>query len=102
MENKNDADNNDTPEDTAAYFRENPVAPVRILISTATHLVPGDDFIARTDFIANLVSQYHWNHDFEWGRDRFDTYNADFGYDNRRCIGLSMVGKDTVRELRNI
>lgn len=79
---------NSAPEDAAAHFRENPTAPVRILVSTATHLVPGNGFFERTDFIGNLISQHHWNHDFEWNHDRFETYNADFGYDNRTCYFL--------------
>jgi hypothetical protein len=89
MDNKNNADNkNSAPEGAAAYFRENPTVPVRILVSTATHLVPGDGFFARTAFIGNLISQHLWNHDFEWGRDRFEAYNAKFGYDNHSCYFL--------------
>ncbi|KAK3935336.1 hypothetical protein QBC46DRAFT_218836, partial [Diplogelasinospora grovesii] len=59
--------------------------PVRILVSTATHLVPGDGYFERTAFIANLISRHHWNRGMEWRRDRFQAYNADFGYDNRVC-----------------
>jgi hypothetical protein len=102
MENKSNADHkNSAPNGAAAYYRENPTAPVRILVSTATHLVPGDGFFARTDFMANLISQHHWNYDFEWKCDRFESYNADFGYDNRACYflfdhGQSPVGNDDV------
>ncbi|KAI1503842.1 hypothetical protein F5X99DRAFT_406522 [Biscogniauxia marginata] len=90
MEHESKADDENS---AAAHFRRNPTAPVRILVSTATHLVPGDGFVARTDFIANLISQYHWNHAFKWGHDRFESYNADFGYDNRTCYFLIDHGR---------
>ncbi|KAH8586926.1 hypothetical protein B0O99DRAFT_602086 [Bisporella sp. PMI_857] len=65
-----------------AYFRENRKAPVRILVSTATHLVPGNSFIERIRLLQNFISQYHWGCDFKKG-DRFESYNAEFDFDNR-------------------
>lgn len=72
-------------ESEAAHWRENPTAPVRILVSTATHLVPGDGFLERTEFISNAISQHHWKCDMDWKADRFMSYYADFAYDNRTC-----------------
>jgi hypothetical protein len=102
MENKNNADHkNNALEGVAAYFGGNPTAPARILVSTATHLVPGDGYFAKTEFMQNLISQYHWSRDFEWSSDRFEAYNAEFGYDNRTCYflidhGQSPDGNDDV------
>ena len=81
-------DENMTPDARAAYLREAPSAPVRILISTKTHLVPGDGYFAKTTFIQNTVSQYHWNCDFDWSCNRFNTYDAKFGFDNQNCYFL--------------
>lgn len=91
----------DTPEVSVSYLRKHPTSPVRILISTTTRLVPGNGYFERTEFIRNLVSQYHWKRDFEWGLDRFDTYNAKFGYDYRKCYflidhGESPDGNDSI------
>lgn len=101
MESDNTADHEKPPECGSAYFKEHPTAPVRILVSTATHLVPGDGFFERTEFMRNLISQYHWCHDFDRDRDRFEAYNATFGYDNRKCYflldhGQSPDGNDEI------
>jgi hypothetical protein len=50
--------------------------------------------------IQNKISQYHWGRDFE-DSDRFEAYNAQFGYDNRPCHflldhGQSPNGNDDV------
>jgi hypothetical protein len=75
-------------ENPAAHFRKHPTAPVRVLVSTATHLVPGDGYFERTTFIANVVCQHHWGEDFKLGRDRLETRDADFAFDNRTCYFL--------------
>jgi len=100
MESENTADHENMPECRSAYFKEDSTAPVRILVSTATHLVPGDGFFERTAFMRNLIGQYHWNRDFK-DCDRFEAYNATFGYDNRKCYfvldhGQSPDGNDEI------
>ncbi|KAH8586956.1 hypothetical protein B0O99DRAFT_602060 [Bisporella sp. PMI_857] len=100
MENRDNVDcENNPPESVAAYWRENPANPVRVLVSTATHLVRGEGYLAKTRFMQNLISQYHWSRDFEWDRDRFGAYNAEFGYEKRLCYflidhGQSPTGND--------
>ncbi|KAI1124635.1 hypothetical protein F5Y10DRAFT_24338 [Nemania abortiva] len=86
---------NIAPEGARTYLRDNPTAPVRILVSTATHLVPGDEYFTKTDFMRNLVCQHHWDHDFEWDHDRFTAYNAEFGYDNVACYFLIDHGQSS-------
>jgi hypothetical protein len=88
MEKQDSADHKVDAPAGVAYFRENKTAPVRILVSTATHLVPGSDYIERTEFLQNYISRYHWGCDFEEEDDRFDSYNAEFGFDNRACYFL--------------
>ncbi|KAK3371858.1 hypothetical protein B0T24DRAFT_511652, partial [Lasiosphaeria ovina] len=60
--------------------------PVRILVSTAVHLIPGIGFFGRNEYMQNLISQYHWKRDFE-DSDRFLVYNTGFS-SNRRCYFL--------------
>lgn len=74
--------------DMVTSFLDNPTAPVRILVSAATHLVPGDGWCARIEFMQNAISRHHWDREFEVGSDRFESYNAQFGYDNRTCYFL--------------
>ncbi|KAI1780361.1 hypothetical protein F4818DRAFT_435569 [Hypoxylon cercidicola] len=62
--------------------------PVRILVRTATHLVPGEDFSQRCFFLLNRICQHHWNRDFDHIQDRWNAHGAWFGYDNRRCYFL--------------
>jgi len=89
MENENNTNQErHTLADAVAYLKENPSAPARILVSTVTHLVPGEGFFERTRFIRNLVTQYHWNRDFKTGEDRFEAYNAVFAFANRPCYFL--------------
>lgn len=63
-------------------------APVRIVVQTKTHLVPGKDYYKRTDFMLNLICQQHWHRDMQFGpqSDRWDLYGGMFGYDNRDCF----------------
>lgn len=65
-------------------------APVRIVVQTKTHLVPGKDFYERQDFMLNLICQRHWNRDMQYGPhgDRWDLYGGMFGYHNRSCFFL--------------
>ncbi|KAL7796952.1 hypothetical protein V8C43DRAFT_260694 [Trichoderma afarasin] len=62
--------------------------PVRILVQTVTSLVPGNDYGQRIDFIRNIVCQHHWNRDFDWNKDRWNSYGDNFGYENRNCYFL--------------
>ncbi|KAF5008061.1 hypothetical protein FDECE_5644 [Fusarium decemcellulare] len=58
-------------------------APVRILVQTATHLVPGDLYPERLQRMQDIIYQYHWNRDFDHRQDRFYAHGAEFGHDHR-------------------
>ncbi|KAI1106809.1 hypothetical protein F4804DRAFT_299893 [Jackrogersella minutella] len=83
MESENNAD-----EDYAAYYRENPKAPVRILVSTATHLVLGTEYHEKISFMSDLICRHFWNCGFNSGLNRLSSYNDLFGYDNLACYFL--------------
>ncbi|KAK3936693.1 hypothetical protein QBC46DRAFT_394382 [Diplogelasinospora grovesii] len=78
------------PEKSAAPPPERSEGPVRILVQTKTHLVPGEDYLSKRMFMANLICQRHWNRDFdsESHNDRGYLYGGVFGQDNRRCYFL--------------
>jgi hypothetical protein len=76
------------PKGTAPPLEENPTGPKRILVQTKTHLVPGGDYGERCYFILDRICQLHWNRDFVFGEDRWNSYGARFGYDNRTCYFL--------------
>jgi hypothetical protein len=65
-----------------------PEPPVRILVQTLTHLVPGEDGFDRTRFILNQMCQHHWNCDFIGPKFRYTSYNDKFGFNNQRCFFL--------------
>ncbi|KAI0117881.1 hypothetical protein GGR51DRAFT_500435 [Nemania sp. FL0031] len=67
--------------------------PKRILVRTKTHLVPGDDYGARCYFMLDRICQHHWNRDFVFGEDRWNSYGTEFGYDNRTCYFLVDHGR---------
>ena len=69
-------------------FQQEPTQPIRILVQTKTHLVPGDEYAERVDRMRNLICQHHWNRDFDWNQDRWNVYGADFGFDDRNCYFL--------------
>ncbi|KAL7915846.1 hypothetical protein GGI35DRAFT_473172 [Trichoderma velutinum] len=69
--------------------------PVRILVQTVTNLVPGNDYGQRIDYIRNIICQHHWNRDFDWNTDRWNSYGDDFGYENRKCAFCIDHGEST-------
>ncbi|KAL6836641.1 hypothetical protein J3E69DRAFT_322106 [Trichoderma sp. SZMC 28015] len=69
--------------------------PVRILVQTVTSLIPGNDYGQRVDYIRNIVCQHHWNRDFDWNKDRWNSYGDNFGYENRNCYFLIDHGEST-------
>ncbi|KAI1119827.1 hypothetical protein F5Y10DRAFT_149315 [Nemania abortiva] len=71
----------------------NSEGPKRILVRTKTHLVPGDDYGARCTYMLNRICQHHWNRDFVFGKDRWNSYGTQFGYDNRTCYFLVDYGR---------
>lgn len=71
----------------------NPGPPVRILVQTLTHLVPGGDNFERVDFILNRICQDHWNCDFQCPKFRWASYNDQFALNNRRCFFLVDYGE---------
>ena len=67
------------PEDAILCFKNDSSKPIRILVESKTHLIPGNDFHENVFFILDSVCQHHWNRDFDLD-DRWNTYDADFGY----------------------
>lgn len=70
-----------------------PEPPVRILVQTLTHLVPGSGNMERSFFMLDRMCQHHWNCDFEAPRFRWASYNAQFASNNRRCFFLVDYGE---------
>ncbi|KAI9740965.1 MAG: hypothetical protein M1818_004571 [Claussenomyces sp. TS43310] len=65
-----------------------PKPPIRILVQTLTHLIPGRDSFERIFFILNGICQNHWNCDFKGPQFRYAVYNGRFGLNNQRCFFL--------------
>ena len=78
---------------TASKTEWSPEPPVRILVQTLTHLVPGNDSFERTDLILNRICQHHWNCDFSAPKFRWASYNTQFAINNRRCFFLIDYGE---------
>jgi hypothetical protein len=74
-------------------FRPDP--PVRILVQTLTHLVPGSDGLNKTMFIINRICQLHWQCDYNYKEHRWSAYNDRFAFKNRRCFFLLDTGKSS-------
>lgn len=81
--------NDDTPHNSTTDLS----GPMRILAQTFTHLVPGKGYFPRSYFILNKLCQKHWNCDLDPRRHRWDSYGADFAFDNRRCYFLIDYGE---------
>ncbi|KAK2865076.1 hypothetical protein FQN49_003936 [Arthroderma sp. PD_2] len=79
------------PEDSAPIPHPDP--PIRILVRTLTHLVPGNGNSERRMFILNRICQHHWGCDFEAPERRWSSYNDLFGLNNRRCFFLVDYGE---------
>ncbi|KAH8817338.1 hypothetical protein F5884DRAFT_830412 [Xylogone sp. PMI_703] len=67
--------------------------PVRILVQTLTHLVPGKECFERMFFILDRICQHHWNCDFDVPKFRRASYNCQFAFNNRRCFFLVDYGE---------
>jgi hypothetical protein len=67
--------------------------PIRVLVQTLTHLVPGDGNYERSMFILNRICQHHWNCDFQSSKFRWAAYNDQFSFNNRRCFFLVDYGE---------
>lgn len=65
-----------------------PPGPVRILVQTRTHLVPGDVYGEKIEYMRNMICQHAWNRNYIRGPDRWNCYGADFGYPDRTCYFL--------------
>ncbi|KAI1823276.1 hypothetical protein F4861DRAFT_540146 [Xylaria intraflava] len=70
-------------------------APIRIVLQTKTHHVPGGDYQERCRNMKNLLSQHLWNQDFDHRHDRWQVYRAMFGYPGRTCYFLLDHGCDS-------
>ncbi|KAK2605552.1 hypothetical protein N8I77_008381 [Diaporthe amygdali] len=65
-----------------------PPGPVRILVQTRTHLVPGDVYGEKIEYMRNMICQHVWNRKYIRGPDRWNCYGADFDYPDRTCYFL--------------
>lgn len=69
-----------------------PTGPLRILVQTKTHLVPGDFYGDKIQRMQNLICQHVWGRDFTVGSDRWNGHGTEFGYENRTCFFLVDCG----------
>ncbi len=63
-------------------------SPVRILVQTQTHLVPGDrftEFGERYDAMVDLICRHVWQRAYDKFRERVWTYHTHFALDNVEC-----------------
>ena len=70
-----------TNADTTSHDR-----PVRVLVQTKTHLVPGDKsiiFMRRIDRMVDLICQRVWQRDYDLRRERKWMHGGEFAIDNR-------------------
>ncbi|KAK2765339.1 hypothetical protein FQN54_008185 [Arachnomyces sp. PD_36] len=72
-----------------------PPPPIRILVQTFTHLVPGNGGEEKETFILDRICQHHWNRDFDPREFAYSSYNAKFAFNNRRCFFLVDYGDST-------
>lgn len=80
----------DTP-DVPSSSAPGPVeatGPIRILVQTETHLVPGDLYPEKIELMRNIICQHHWNRDYDRHRDRCYVHGGEFGYSHRVCYFL--------------
>ncbi|KAM5471777.1 hypothetical protein MauCBS54593_003182 [Microsporum audouinii] len=67
--------------------------PVRILVQSLTHLVPGHGYYKKIDFMKNKICQHHWNCDWQFKKHGWREYGTDFVIDDRRCYFLVDYGE---------
>ncbi|EFR01504.1 hypothetical protein MGYG_04512 [Nannizzia gypsea CBS 118893] len=81
--------NRDSSDDLATEL----AGPVRILVQTFTHLIPGKGYYDKRNFMLNRMCQKHWNCDWEPRKHRWNCHGTDFAFDNRRCYFLIDYGE---------
>ncbi|KAL2126471.1 hypothetical protein VTI74DRAFT_846 [Chaetomium olivicolor] len=62
--------------------------PVRVLVQTKTHLVPGDkstEFGERVSAMENMICQHVWQRDYDRHRERAWHYGCKFALENIEC-----------------
>ncbi|KAM7183831.1 hypothetical protein V8F20_012472 [Naviculisporaceae sp. PSN 640] len=60
--------------------------PLRVLVITTTHLVPGSWFEDKIEFLTDEVCQHVWGRGFNELTDRRTTKHCTFGYPGRKCF----------------
>lgn len=81
------------PTDVQLDENSSPKPPVRVLVQTLTHLVPGEGSHIKTWYILNMVCQKYWNCDFQAPKFRWASFDAEFAFPNRRCFFLLDYGE---------
>lgn len=82
----------EVPASKSSMLRPNPgdtlAGPVRILVQTVTHLVPGNNYMERVEYMRNLICQHHWKRDFNRDQERWNVHGDEFAFPNRNCYFL--------------
>lgn len=82
---------------TTAGRENNPLAseakdaapsPVRVLVQTRTHLVPGEGWQRKMAGMRNTIARHILNTDFNMDKDRMEVYNDVFAAPGYRCFFL--------------
>lgn len=87
---QNDKDNVDPPDQSPS--EPIPTGPLRVLVQTKTHLVPGECYGDKTVLMRDLICQHVWGRDFVMITDRWDDYGTEFGHYNQTCYFLVDTG----------
>lgn len=66
----------------------NSAGKIRILLQSATHLVPGNDRGEKLTFIRNVVCQHYWKRDFDFAQERMFVYGNNSDLKNGKCFFL--------------
>ena len=64
--------------------QEDPSEAVRVLVQTRTHLLRGENYYDKLNFILDMVCEFLWGRFFLPQKDRFHVYGPPFSRINRR------------------
>ena len=81
--------------EVAPNTKGNPEGPIRLLVQTSTHLVPGDGWAPKYKFMLNTMCERHFNRRFDDLQDRGSSHGGYFAYPNLRCYFLVDHGQSS-------
>ncbi|KAK2596414.1 hypothetical protein N8I77_013305 [Diaporthe amygdali] len=84
--------------------KKDATGPMRVLVQTRTHLVPGDGHSKKVLSMLHRICLHQWGRNFNPYEDRSNTYGDEFGYNDRLCFflvdhGESPTGSDDPAEV---